>query len=61
MTFAEFLKACSAKMTAGETDMGRILEVVNAKDIASLQLVNNVPHLIPELWAVISLHEKVAQ
>lgn len=61
MTFAEFLKACSAKMTAGETNMQRILAVANAKGIASLQLVNSRLDLIPELWAEISTHQKVAQ
>ena len=61
MTFAEFLKACSAKMTAGETNMQRILEVANAKGIASLQLVNSRRDLIPALWAEISTHQKAAQ
>ena len=61
MAFAEFLKACSAKMTAGETNMARILEVVNAKGIASLQLVNSRQDLIPELWALIEQHQKAAQ
>ena len=60
MTFAEFLKACSAKMTAGETSMDRILAVVTGKGVPSLQLVNSKPELIPELWAEISLHQKVA-
>lgn len=61
MTFAEFLRACSAKMTAGETNMARILEVVNGKGVASLQLVNSRSDLIPELWAEIEQHTKVAQ
>lgn len=61
MTFAEFLKACSAKMTAGETTMDRILGVVTAKGIASLQLVNSRQDLIPELWAEISIQQKVEQ
>ena len=61
MSFAKFLKACADKMTAGETSMERVLEVVNAKGIANLRLVGKVPEHIPELWAEISTHQKVAK
>lgn len=53
-TFAEFVKACGAKISAGQLTMPRILEIVNGKGIQSLQAVGTRSDLIPELWSEIN-------
>lgn len=57
MSYAEFLKACSAKMAKGEITMDRILEIVTGRGVlGGLQMLSQSAEgaKIPQIWADIN-------
>lgn len=50
-TYAEFLKACAAKMSSAQISMDRINEIVAGHGvIGGLQALSARPDLIPQIW-----------